>query len=242
MQIAIVDDNAKDCELLKEYIEQYFKDKGLEVGVEYFINSESFLAKSNQFSLLFLDIYMGEENGMDTAKQLRQLNYEGEIMFVTSSKDFAIEGYQVKAAGYLVKPFTYDTFVEMMDLCGPNCHNKKDYIEIKEGRIMVKIRLCDILYSDYFNHYIQIHTKRHLYRTYLSFPEFSKMMAPYANFLTCYRNLIVNLDYVKALETKDFVLQDDTHIPITKAKRQEVRQAYADYLFEKLSEKSSCHG
>lgn len=237
MRIAILDDVKADRDLLGAFLKNYLDENHIDAEIILFTDSKNFFAECTTFDMVFLDIFMNGENGMDIAVELRESNYHGNIIFVTSSKDFAIDGYKVQACGYIVKPYDYDQLKKAMDTCQKDWNKEKDYIKVKEGRVMVKIRLKDILYSDYYNHYIQIHTKQHLYRTYLSFADFSKQLSPYPNFLSCYRNVIVNLEYVSSMEPKDFVMKDSCRIPIAKAKRQEVRQAYADYLFTQLSEK-----
>lgn len=64
-----------------------------------------------------MDIYMGEKNGMTAAKELRSLGYTGGFVFSTTSLDFGIESYDVEAAGYLVKPYSYDKFLTAMKRC-----------------------------------------------------------------------------------------------------------------------------
>ena len=74
------------------------------------------------------------------------------------------------------------------------------YIEVKESRVMVKIPIDTILYTDYFNHYIQIHLADRIVKTYMRFEDFSKLLLCYPQFISCYRNCIINLDKVVRLE------------------------------------------
>lgn len=236
MQIAILDDTLTDRKSLCTMIKQYFEERSLPVVISEYAQGEELLldGKEKGFDLIFLDIVMDGKNGMQIAHEMREQGYKGYIIFITSSKEFAIEGYQVQALNYLVKPTTYEAVEQALSVCEQELRNMQEYIEVKEGRLMVKILLKDIQYTDYYNHYIQIHTKHHVYRTYLSFADFSKLLAGHMQFVSCYRNMIVNMDYVNTMDHQDFILHDGCHIPIAKAKRQEVRQQYADYLFEKL--------
>lgn len=237
MKIAILEDNTQDAALLLGYVEKYAEERQLSIDTFVYHDGEDFLEAFTEenFSLIFLDIIMPHINGMEVAKHIRMKDQDCLLVFTTSSRDYAVEGYHVQASYYLVKPFSYIEFVKAMNLCHKRLKNTQEFIEIKEGRLMVKILIKDILYTDYYNHYIQIHTKNRTYRTYLSFADFSPMLLKYSNFISSYRNLLVNLDYVESLNDKDFILKNNCHIPITKAKRLEVRQQYADYLFEKLN-------
>lgn len=236
MQIAILDDTLTDRESLYGMVKRYFEERSISASISAYAGGDQLLSSVNhkEFDLIFLDIMMEGKNGMQIAHELRAQGFKGYLIFITSSTEFAIEGYQVQALNYLIKPTTYEAVENALKVCEQDLRSMQEYIEVKEGRLMVKILLKDIQYTDYYNHYIQIHTKHHVYRTYLSFADFSKLLEGHMQFVSCYRNMIVNLDYVDTMDHQDFILQDGCHIPIAKAKRQEVRQQYADYLFEKL--------
>lgn len=70
----------------------------------------------------------------------------------------------------------------------------------------------------------------------MSFADFSPMLEPYPQFLWCYRNCMVNMDYIKSMDDKDFILKNDERIPISRARKSEVRQAYANYVFDYITE------
>jgi DNA-binding LytR/AlgR family response regulator len=109
------------------------------------------------------------------------------------------------------------------------------YIEVKESRVMVKIPIDTILYTDYFNHYIQIHLADRIVKTYMRFEDFSKLLLCYPQFISCYRNCIINLDKVVRLEKTSFVLTSGEHLPITRSLRLQIHQQYADYQFRKIN-------
>ena len=97
---------------------------------------------------------------------------------------------------------------------------------------MTRILITDIIYVDYHNHYIQVHTDSRVIRSYMSFGEFSPMLSPYRQFLWCYRNCMVNMDYVDTWEDHDFILKNGERLPIFKSQRKEILQAYANYIFD----------
>ena len=103
---------------------------------------------------------------------------------------------------------------------------------MKEGYLMTRILVTDIMYVDYHNHYIQIHTSTCQIRSYMSFGEFAPMLDPYPQFLWCYRNCMVNMDYIESFDSSDFILNTGERLPIAKARKQEITQAYANYIFD----------
>lgn len=236
MNIAIIDDAAEDRQLLSDYVTSYCKSHTIFVEVEPFCNGETFLAvfSKKKFEIIFLDIFMDGIDGMDAARRIRDWDANCLLIFTTSSQEFAVESFRVRAFHYLVKPFSFEQFSEVMDLCETVLLRQARYIEVKEGRENVRILLRDILYADYSNHYVQIHTKRRMIRTYTPFVEFSPHLLSQPQFLYCYRNCIVNMDEVAVMDEKDFILHSGERVPIGRTLRPTVRQHYADYAFEKL--------
>lgn len=236
MKVAIVDDLQADKEILKEYISRYAAEKSLFIETECFCSGEHFLknAQPHKYRLVFLDIYMKEMDGMQVAETLRLEDKETLLVFTTSTKDFAIQGYAVKASGYLVKPYDYTLFRQTMDLIKPMLEKDLRFIEVKEKRNHVKILLHDILYCDYDNHYILFHTKEEVIRSYMKFKELEELMEPYNEFLCCYRNIMVNLDRVQVLESESFIMENGERIPIRRPDRTKVRELYAEYVFRKM--------
>ena len=184
MKVAIVDDLQADKEILEQYINRYAAEKSLFIEIECFCSGEHFLknAAPNKYRLIFLDIYMKGLDGMQVAEALRRDDKESLLVFTTSSKDFAIQGYAVKASGYLVKPYDYEMFpvMEQWNLSGAG---RKD-LGIHEVKKRSHDQLLhDILYCDYDNHYILFHTKDEVIRSYMKFKELEELLAPYDEFL-----------------------------------------------------------
>ncbi|MEG0355396.1 MAG: LytTR family DNA-binding domain-containing protein [Lachnospiraceae bacterium] len=233
MNIAVVDDNIPEQQELSNYISKYCTDNQIHAQIDTFENGTQFLSVfyKKQFDLIFLDIYMSGDNGIQIAEKIRQINPDLLIVFSTTSRSHAIEGFRVRAFDYLVKPYSYDQFVRTMDFCNRAILKHYLYIEVKEGRYFIKILLCDIIYTDYYNHYIQIHTKSRIIRSYMPFSDFAPILNPYPQFLACYRNCLVNMDKVESLDEKDFIMTTGERVPISRGLKLEVRQAYADYIF-----------
>lgn len=236
MKVAIVDDLQADKEILKEYINRYAAEKSLCIEIECFCSGEHFLRNTapNKYRLIFLDIYMKGLDGMQVAEALRRDDKESLLVFTTSSKDFAIQGYAVKASGYLVKPYDYEMFRQAMEVIRPMLEKDLRFIEVKEKRSHVKILLHDILYCDYDNHYILFHMEDEIIRSYMKFKELEELLAPYDEFLCCYRNIMVNLDRVQVLESESFIMENGEQIPIRRPDRIKVRELYAEFVFRKM--------
>ena len=108
MRIAIVDDLAAERALLKDRLEQQLHRRNVQADILEYESGETFLeaARKAPFTAAFLDIYMDGMAGMEAAKKLRKTNTDCLLFFTTTSTDHALEGFQVRALHYLVKPFT----------------------------------------------------------------------------------------------------------------------------------------
>lgn len=106
MKIAIVDDDVNDRELLIQLIKVSLEHEAYALDITQFDSGESLLEafEPEQFDICFLDIYMKEMNGMTVARKLRALDPDLSIVFLTSSKDYVYEGYEIHALRYLLKP------------------------------------------------------------------------------------------------------------------------------------------
>ena len=107
-KIAVCDDVEVERFVLKRQLMSYFRLTGAKAEIREYVSGESLLADIEEGyiwpDLIFLDIYMGNLNGMDTARHLREMDVEAPIVFLTASPDYAVESYEVEAAGYLLKP------------------------------------------------------------------------------------------------------------------------------------------
>ncbi len=237
MTIALVDDSVSDLNLLHDYLSRYCHDHHVYITIEKFTNEHTFLnsMQDKVYDLVFLDIYMKHINGIQLACEITKQDAKCQIVFITTSEEHAVAAYRVHALDYLVKPYSYADLEDALNHYERIAARFARYIELKEGRYRTRVMLSDIMYTDYSNHYIQVHTVSCIVRSYMSFDTFLPMLSPYANFLWCYRNCTVNMDYIESFSRKEFILKNKERIPIASARRREVLQHYADYIFDHKS-------
>lgn len=238
LNIAIVDDSPNDREQLANEIKRYAKENTMLVRIIAYKNGEEFLENTQLSSLdvVFLDIYLGDQNGMDVAYKIRKVSDTCQIVFITSSAAFAVQSYKVRAFYYIVKPYTYFDIRHVMDILDKNLQKSSRYINIKEGREWRIVLLSDILYADYGNHYVQIHTVDAIISTYMKFSEIEKKLLIYSEFLNCYRCIVINMDKIQKVEGLFFLLCNGEYIPINRKRIKEIKTQYRDYIFGIIEE------
>ena len=133
MRIAIVDDLAAERALLKDRLEQQLHRRNVQADILEYESGETFLeaARKAPFTAAFLDIYMDGMTGMEAAKKLRKTNTDCLLVFTTTSTDHALEGFQVRALHYLVKPFTEADIDALTDELLARIPQPDKYMELK---------------------------------------------------------------------------------------------------------------
>ena len=119
MQVAICDDDVTDRVKVGELLAQKMRKRGESLEITYFDCGEDlvdqFESGEGRYDLIFLDIYMKFMNGMEAARQIRRWDQRVALIFLTASREFAVEGYSVGASGYLLKPVEQETFEEALN-------------------------------------------------------------------------------------------------------------------------------
>lgn len=235
----MIDDWQGDRELLCEYGRRFLKEKCYQPQYKFyqFENGRKFLEnfEKNFYDIIFIDCYMEYLSGLETAYEIRKLDRKVTLIFSTASRDFAMEGYQVQAAGYLVKPIHYEDFVKCLDRIDMKKMEKQQFIEINAGQERVKIPVCDILYCESSGHYVQIHTKHlGIQRVRMAFQEFCQLMKPYGEFVVCCRGGMVNLNYVKNIDEEVINMKNGERIVFSRRRQEELTKAYTDFIFDKV--------
>lgn len=235
MRIAVVDDTISEQKYVCECIERFFKEHQMKYELAVFSSGSEFLRRKDfGFDIALLDICMEGINGFETAQCIRHHNQECRLIFLTVSDDFAVRSYRVQAFDYFIKPYTYDQFAETMERCVKSLNIDASYIELKSSRMHVRVMCREILYADYHNHYVQIHTDSDIIRSKMYFDELETMLKD-PRFLYCNRNCMVNMDRIKGVEKLGFLMENGEYVPIKKADHRAIQQAYADYVFKKMA-------
>lgn len=236
MRIAIIEDSSADAALLFGNIRRYCQTNNIHMQVDQFETGYSFLSACKRFvyDLAFLDIFLKGDTrtGIDISSRLREKYPQCQFIFTTTSREHAVDAFRLHALDYLAKPYNYDDFADSMDRFSDRFRQFEHYITLKEGRQQTRVLIKDIMYTDYHNHYIQVHTTSNMIRTYMSFADFAPLLEPYQEFLWCYRNCLVNMNYIATVDEKDFVLKNGERLPLSRMRKNEIVQTYADYIFE----------
>lgn len=231
LKIAICDDDTKDVEAVTSIIHKYL-DTHLQVAkIDVFSSGEEFLKQdSSDYLLVFMDIYMKELTGMETARQIYKNNQKTKIIFCSSSSEFGVESYDVDALGYILKPIDEKKIFTVLDRFFYIYTSLKSIV-VKVNRMDERIYLNDIIWVESNRNQCIIHTKK---QDYVTRSSFSVLCEQFSNtdFAKPIRYALVSLKEVVNVPTDVFVLSNGDEIPIAKDNREKMRDAYMNYLWK----------
>lgn len=235
MKLAIVDDLQSDIDQLSSMLSAYGKQQGQETVITEFLSGEDFLeaAKPGEFSVVFLDILMGGLDGLETARRFRETDPSALIVFVTTEAGYAVDGYDVEAAAFLVKPPQPQRLARVMKRLERRLATDV-MIPFKTYTTACEIPAGALLYAEIRGHSLKLHTDGLVYSPYLTLQELRALLPEDGRFLECYRGVLINLDRVKRIEDTAVVMENGDNLPVSRRKRQELVNAYAARRFAKM--------
>lgn len=233
MRIAVCEDNEIHRDILEHLLNRYFSERSIPFALIPYEYGKNFLYDMEEgafFDVTFLDIYMEDTMGNEIAHKLRALGYQGEIVFLTASPDFAIESYDVDACGYLLKPLDYEKLKMVMDRISRN--TDPCTYQIRQRTTMTKLVYHEILYIESSNSKCIFHTASGgEYTVYKTLNTIEKELGDH-RFLRCHQSFLVNMDHIKQIG-KQFLLSNGDYVPIRQRGVKPVRQAYMEYIDSK---------
>ncbi len=230
MKIAVVDDSPRDLQLIKGYVERYFKENGGDYQVRTFENGLDFLDEEKlSFDIVFLDVEMPHLNGIETARNFRKRDKMAVLVFITNMAQYAIHGYEVDAIEYMVKPVEYYNFSDKMEKALRFVKRDQEKTLLLHGQeVTARIPVSGIYYMEKERNYILFHTKEGDFRERGSMGEMEEKLAG-SGFSRCITGCLVNLRYISKM-SKDAVWVGDRCLPISRSQRKQFAKDFADFL------------
>lgn len=238
IKVAFCDDEMSMLNEINVLINRYRERCNQEIVYVSFSSSLELLAeieRGMRFDVLFLDVIMPGENGINTAKEIRQYDNVVKIIFLTSSSEFAIQSYTVGAYYYQIKPIREESFFRLMDSVISEC--RKDYpssliLRCKSG--ITRIDLDKLEYCEVIRHTLLFHMNNGtVLESTGSMDELCGQLTQYKNFLRPHRSFLVNMEYIQSISYKAIKLESLAEIPIPHGKCSEIKNAYLEYAFDR---------
>lgn len=213
-KIAICDDCDVDRQYILNMVTLWGERSGHIVHIDAFSSAENFLfhyAEESDYDILLLDIEMGEMDGVTMAKKLRKENDTVQIVFITGYSDYILEGYEVAALHYLMKPVKTEKLCAVLDRAAQKLAKNEKVLNFEVAGEMIRVPIYQIRYADVFGNYVTIHASSDV-TVKMTLSELEKQLDE--RFYRAGRSCIVNLSQISRVTKAEIKLIDGTAIPL----------------------------
>lgn len=235
MNVALVDDELIHIQRLHKLIsdELLRSDAAARHRIDAFQSGQSFFDhwKPGDYEVIILDIFMKGITGVDVARYIRERDEEVNLVFCSTSNEFAAESYQVNAQYYLVKPATPGSITAMFNRLDMERMGRSQTVTLPDGHVLL---LRNILYTEYNNHVITIALKGgEQYSLRTSHAQMEELLTPWGYFCSPSKGVLLNFYEVEQYADNRFFMSDQTIIYISRRKAKAVQAEYTKFRFQK---------
>ncbi|MDE5587619.1 MAG: LytTR family DNA-binding domain-containing protein [Acetatifactor sp.] len=238
IRVALCDDDQSVLSGINALMDQYRERCDQDIECIAFHSSLELLAeieKGVRFDVLFLDVIMPGENGINTAKEIRQYDNVIKIIFLTSTPEYAIQSYTVGAYFYQIKPICEESFFGLMNSVISECRKDRQsrlILQCKSG--ITKIDIDKLEYCEVAGRTLLFHMDNGtVLESVGSMDKLCCQLTQYENFLRPHRSFLVNMEYIQSISYKTIQMESLAKIPIPHGKCSEVKNSYLEYAFNR---------
>ncbi len=235
IRIAVCDDSPEFLLQTIGMVESWSEQCRTPTEIYRFDNGDALLAKNavTHMDIIFLDIIMPLQSGIDTAKELRQSDNAVKIIFLTSSPEFALESYEVKAQGYLLKPVTYEKIKETLDECSHSLETEAENILLKTAFGYQKLYFHDIEYAEAQNKRVVFYLRTgKTVEAAESLHSLEGRLCINDGFFKCHRSYLVYIPNVDHFSMTEITTKSGRSIPIARGYGKAFKDAYFALVFK----------
>ena len=229
-QLAIVEDEDSYAAQLMEYINKYQAESGYYFKVTRFTDGDEITnGYKGQFDIILMDIEMKLMDGMTAAEEIRKLDSDVIIMFITNMTNYAIRGYQVDALDYVLKPVSYFAFSQKLGRAISRIKktpSKIISVDMPSG--VKKLEIDNIFYIESEGHNLNFYTTSGEFTIRAKMGDFEEQLSPY-NFFRSNKGYLVNLKYVDGVENGSCIIAGKKLL-ISRARKNDFMTALTDYM------------
>ena len=227
INITIIENESNELEQLTQALNTWSEEKSTLLSIATYTSGEEYFAanKLHSSDIFFLDIQLDEMNGIDIAKQLRKNGYNGEIIFLTSFREYVFDGYLVHALNFLLKPLETSKLYSCLDEIKESLMMSCYFFRIKQETIQIEYR--DILAFSSTLHSIDILTCNEHFNQYASLSTILNCLPK--QFIRVHRSHIVNMTHIHKISGNTITLSNHTTVPIGRQYLNDVRKSFTEY-------------
>lgn len=241
LQIAVCDDSPRDLNtfiaLLQQYLQRHPETTAQIIAFE---NGEEMLSKvkeGNVYDIVFLDIIMPAPDGIETGWRLRALGSNSLLIYLTCSKEYAIDSYDVRAYHYLLKPIDTEKLYQVLDAAVAKClQQKKEYIIVHNAEGAHRIFLGQILYIERCGRSMRYVCENESIQTRalrMSFRDAVRVFVDDPRFHLCGASFLLNLTHITTIHGQEVCMDNGIVVTIPRVAASALKRAWGQFWLEK---------
>lgn len=233
LNICILDDNQQEAFYHKKILLDYFYKKQQAINIiDVFSCGKQLLESTTQYDILFLDIEIGEENGIEIAKEIRKTNHKLIIIVITSYAKYSIQGYKIQAARYLLKPLNYALLQSELDEVMKNINNRFIILTNQRGDLK-RISIQDIYYFETNKRKTCFHTKEETYSSDENITYWIHQLQDF-NFFECHKGIVVNIKHIENIGKDFIILDNEIELPLARRRIDTLKSAWIRFFEDSI--------
>lgn len=225
MRFAVVDDNPLDIENVVNIVSSWGKNKCIDTSFSEYDSAEAFLFSyedDKAYDVILLDIEMKKMDGVEMAKRIRAVDSDVVIVFITGYSDYILDGYDVGALNYLMKPLDLEKLNRVLDTALTKIESNSKAIYLSTVDETCKVPLNRISYIDVDRNYITVHADKS-YRVKRTLGSLEEELDD--RFLRIGRSAFINIEKVLRVTKTDVFLNTDESVPLPRGAYEKVNRA-----------------
>lgn len=230
IKIVLVDDEQLQLDYMERMIKKAGDRLGIEIEIYQYLSGEAFLFALEDYptwELAFLDIEMEGINGMEVARNIRKKAPQLELVFATAYAEYAVEGYEVQALDYLLKPINLEKITRVLERFLEKQPVEAAYTLVEVDGEATRLNLDHIIYSEANMGEITVVLEKETLNLKMGLAEFEKQLDE--RFVSPHRSYLVNLQFVSRLLKKDVQLTNGEVIPLSRRRTKDIQKAFIDF-------------
>lgn len=224
LSIAVCDDEVIECCNMAKRIKEIMEEMKIPCIIRQFRSGGELLQALESFDIVFLDIIMQDLDGMKTAQDFRKKASDKILIFVSSSREYVFEAYDVEAFQYLLKPVDDRKLKNVLQKAIVKTQSRsQEFIIVSRERQKKKLFLDDIYYFEIKGRIVDAHGPEEIFTYYEQIGELENKIRD-KGFFRCHKSYLINLKYVDGYSRKEVVLENGEKIVIAKRRYDEFVQ------------------
>ncbi len=216
LSIAVCDDEAIECCNMAKRIKEIMEEMKTPCIIRQFQSGRELLQALGSFDIVFLDIIMQDLDGMKTARFFRKQAFDKILIFISSSREYVFEAYDVEAFQYLLKPVDDRKLKKVLQKAVLKTESRsQEFIIVSRERQKKKIFLDDIYYFEIKGRVVDVHGTEGIFTYYEQIGELEEKLRD-KGFFRCHKSYLINLKYVDGYNRQEVILESGEKIVIAK--------------------------